>query len=156
MTEPGADPPEPAEPADRWAEPIASLAPFATAAREPGFAFGAWHASERGADGAWSMPWYELADGGSRLVAAAGVWIVVGFHWRDWVDTAEAQTLIDDPAAMLDATPEQIAHLLTALIRSERFFEGQLEGAWQSGLFLRIVDRVAALAAGRGGTPDRS
>ena len=51
--------------------------------------------------------------------------------------------MVDDPAALHEATPRQIARSLTALKRQDRFVEGELAGAFESGLFGRILARVA-------------
>jgi hypothetical protein len=138
--EPGAGP-------DPWADRLRILAPFATAVRAPDFAFGAWQAATQLASGAWTMPYHELADDGRALIAACGAWIQVGFDWSRWAQTDEAKRLFEDPSAVRDATPQQIAWILTLLIRAERFSEGQLDWAWRSGLFERLLDRVAELHA---------
>jgi hypothetical protein len=43
------------------------------------------------------------------------------------------------------ATQEELAKLLTAIIRSDRFVEGSLEGAFESGLLAAICRRAAVL-----------
>jgi hypothetical protein len=44
------------------------------------------------------------------------------------------------------ATPDQLAHLLTTIIRQDRFCEGELDVAFKSRLLTRIVRRAAELA----------
>ena len=51
-----------------------------------------------------------------------------------------------EPSVLEAATPEQLQRLLTVLIRQERFVDGALESAFESGLLVRILRRVAALA----------
>jgi hypothetical protein len=128
-----------------WADRLAALAPFATRVREADFVFGAWADSHQLPDGSWMMPYHELTDGGLALMAAFGSWIQVGFDWSTWARTDEGRRLLEEPAAMADATPEQIARLLTTIIRADRFNEGQLAGAWDSGYLIRLLDRVAVL-----------
>jgi hypothetical protein len=53
--------------------------------------------------------------------------------------------LRDDPNALKNATPEQLAKLLTVLIRQERFCDGVLNSAFKSGLLTGILERVAVL-----------
>lgn len=130
---------------DRWATPLRVLAPFADRIGEPDFEFGAWGGGDRLPNGTLSMPYHELAAGGEALIAACGAWLQVGFDWSNWARTEEGKGLMEDPTALARATPEQIARVLTLLIRANRFNEGQLEWAWRSGLFQRILDRVAAL-----------
>jgi hypothetical protein len=55
--------------------------------------------------------------------------------------------LKDDPEATAAATPDQLARLLTAIVRSDRFVEGSIAGAFDSGLLARIARRAAALLA---------
>ena len=51
---------------------------------------------------------------------------------------------------MADAPVEDIGKLITAIVRSDRFVEGSIAGAFESGLLLGIARRAAALlAAGR-------
>ncbi len=40
-----------------------------------------------------------------------------GFDWAEWMKTQEAQRLRDDREALSRATPDQLARLLTVLIR---------------------------------------
>jgi uncharacterized protein DUF6508 len=47
---------------------------------------------------------------------------------------------------------DQLAWLLTAIIRSDRFVEGSIAGAFESGLLARIARRAAVLLAE--GSPD--
>ena len=46
---------------------------------------------------------------------------------------------------MASASPEQLAHLLTRLVRQDRFSDGTLARAYTDGLLTRIVRRVARL-----------
>ena len=80
-------------------------------------------------------------------------WIMQDFdgtEWRSWVEwksSDEALRLRDDPAALQSAAPEQIGRLLTVLIRQDRFVEGSLAGAFESGFLVDILRRIAELAA---------
>jgi hypothetical protein len=78
-------------------------------------------------------------------------WVLQGWDWPAWMKTEEAVALRAVPAALEAASPEQLAKLLTALIRRERFVEGALNGAFESGLMTAIVRRAAALAEGDDG-----
>jgi hypothetical protein len=42
------------------------------------------------------------------------------------METPEARALLEDPAAMREATPEQLARVLTVVVRLERFSEGAM------------------------------
>jgi hypothetical protein len=98
-------------------------------------------------DGVHSLGWFEFGPTADswRAAVARGDWIVIGFDWRTWLATAEGQALRDEPDAVASATPEQLAWLLTAIVRSDRFVEGSIEGAFSSGLLARISRRALAL-----------
>ena len=63
-----------------------------------------------------------------------------------WANTPEAQSLRTDSEALNRATPEQLSRLLTSLIRGERFCDGTLNEAFESGLLAGILRRASALA----------
>jgi hypothetical protein len=136
---------------------LAALAAFADELGAPDFDAGHWHDSEvrHTADGeVRTMPWYELSNRAEAFTrAAAGNGWVQPFDWMAWMETAEGKSLRDDRAALADATPDQLQHLLTALIRAERFSDGSLEWAFQSGLMAAIARRARTLA-GLDATPD--
>jgi hypothetical protein len=94
------------------------------------------------------MPWFELSERAEAFLAAmrANAWIEP-FDWVDWAQTDEATTLRDDRAVLARATPELLQRLLTAVVRSERFSDGTLEWAFDSGLMAAIARRAQALAA---------
>ena len=66
--------------------------------------------------------------------------------WVDWKDSDEARRLRDDPSALDSAMSGQLGRLLTVLIRQERFVTGALIDAFESGLLVKILRRVAVLA----------
>lgn len=70
------------------------------------------------------------------------------FDWPKWIASKEAKSLGKGGVALERATPKQLAKMLTAIIREDRFSEGALLSAFQSGLILDIVKRAAALADG--------
>jgi hypothetical protein len=113
----------------------------------PGFQFGAWQPARTNADGSITLGWYELARGGTALMrdVAAGEW-VQPFDWMSWLRTPRGQEL-SRPDAVAGASAEELQHLLTAIVRSDRFSEGSLGGAYESGLLLAILRRARALIA---------
>jgi hypothetical protein len=46
----------------------------------------------------------------------------------------------------MNASPEQLAKLITAVVRADRFCEGYLHGAFESGLLVGVVRRARQLA----------
>ena len=114
----------------------------------PDFEAGQWHDSERRADGVWTMPWYELspaAEAFLRAVGEAGM-MLTGFDWPSWAQTPEAKRLHGDRATLAKATPDELAMLLTALIREDRFNEGALGDSFESGIMTAIARRAKELA----------
>src|SRR5207237_8269437 len=70
------------------------------------------------------------------------------FDWREWIASPEGRQLYSSRQALANASPEQVAKLLTALVRQERFSEGALGEAHKSGLLSALLERVAAIAVG--------
>jgi hypothetical protein len=85
-----------------------------------------------------------------RLVYADD-WIRYDLGWPTWMESSEARALLEDPAAMREATPEQLARVLTVIVRLERFSDGTMAGAVRSGLVTRLLRRAAVLAEGTEG-----
>ena len=75
-------------------------------------------------------------------------WVLNDFDWVGWVDTAEGRALHSDVSAVAAATEMQLAMLLTALVRGDRFAEGTLADAFQGNVILAIAARADALRNG--------
>lgn len=74
-------------------------------------------------------------------------WVELGFDWPSWSRSPEALALREDPGRIAQATPEQLAHLLTRLIRSDRNSDGELlTEAYDAGRLTEIIRRASALA----------
>jgi hypothetical protein len=71
---------------------------------------------------------------------------VYPFDWPEWAQTPEAQSLRNDPQVLAQATPDQLARLMTVFARQERFSDGTMLDFWDSGLLLGILQRADALA----------
>lgn len=137
---------------------LTTIGAFAEELERAGFEAGRWHPSEPTADdpNVWTMPWYELSDRALAFVTALGG-IIEPFGWMAWVATEEGQALYHDRQALAAATPDQLSKLATAIIRSDRFSEGALGEAFDSGVMAAIARRAAVLGAGngRGGSGSR-
>jgi hypothetical protein len=122
---------------------LAELVPVLAA---PGADFGHWE-TPGPVDGVYRMPYFEFGPTAAAFRAALGRggWIVVGFDWMSWLQTEAGQALRDDPEALAVANADDVAKLLTAIVRSDRFVEGSLVGAFESGLLSRIARRAAVL-----------
>lgn len=77
--------------------------------------------------------------------AYANNWVRGDINWGQWMQTDEAKKLRDDPTALAKASDYDLACLLTTLIRQDRFCEGSLEGAYDSGLLTGILQRAASM-----------
>ena len=130
-------------------ERLERLAAFLPLFRAPGFSPGRSNGFEETEPGHFTMPYWSYSsevDAFQELVYEDG-WVRGDFAWPTWTDSEEARALRDDPATLAAATPDQLAKLLTVVIRQDRFVEGTLASAFESGLLLAIVERAAALAA---------
>jgi hypothetical protein len=83
----------------------------------------------------------------NQFVAAAYAnnWVSSDINWGEWMKTDEAKKLRDDPTALAKASDHDLTCLLTTLIRQERFCEGSLEVAYDSGLLTGILQRAASM-----------
>lgn len=125
-----------------------SLTQFLSDFEKAGFVAGQDSDLERNPDGSFNAYYVTYTARVLEFEQAAykHKWVLPNFDWSEWIQTAEPKRLRDDPEALAKATPHQLAKLLTVLIRQDRFCEGALLDAFSSGLMLRIVRRIAALA----------
>jgi hypothetical protein len=127
---------------------LEQLASFLGELERPGFKAGEWRGGENIEPNVISMPFVHYSEIVSSFVQTASRhgWIMSGFDWGEWSQSDEATRLRDDENALAQATSEQLGRLLTLCIRQDRFVEGALLAAFESGLMLRIVRRAAVLA----------
>jgi hypothetical protein len=113
----------------------------------PGFTVGRWVTPAPDANGVLQMPWFEYSAEAEAFWSAvvSDGWVVV-FDWMAWVGAPEGRRLIADPGLVAQASSEDLSKLLTAIIRGERFSEGELAGAFESGMLAAILRRAAQLA----------
>lgn len=122
-------------------EKLDALAVFLPEFESPDFEFGQMESPPG------EMPYYTLSPAALRFVEVCyDMRWVQPFDWAEWKDSPEAIQLRDDPTTLEEATPDQLERLLTTAIRQDRFVEGALGSAFDSGLLTRILRRAAALA----------
>lgn len=63
----------------------------------------------------------------------------------EWVSSERARELSQDRAILLDAPIEEVVKLITSLVRGERFSEGTLDNAINSGLLNALLERYCVL-----------
>jgi hypothetical protein len=127
-------------------ERLRALADLVPILESPDADFGHWE-TPAPVDGVHSLGYYVFgptADAFRDAVGRAG-WVNVGFAWPAWLETAEGRAFRERPETVATATPDQLSYLVTAIIRSDRFVEGSIAGAFESGLLARIARRAAAL-----------
>jgi hypothetical protein len=125
------------------------LAAFLPAFESPGFQFGEWVSPQRNSDGVITLGYFRLGNTAESLIQAAyeSHWLKTGFDWSVWMKSDRARQLMQRPAGIRDATADELFSMLTAVIRGNRYSEGALAGAYESGLLVAILRRAGALAA---------
>jgi hypothetical protein len=99
-----------------------------------------------GDDGVIHVGWYEISAEGQEFVSEMyELGWVYDFDWMTWLGTPQGQRLSAGPQPIAAANADDLAKLLTAIVRSKRFGDGQLEGAWKSGLLAAIARRAGEL-----------
>lgn len=133
---------------------LESLAGFLDRLSDPDLAAGKWITPAVSGGEAMQMPYVQYAAPSSEFIQAAydHNWLAIGFDWTAWATSPEAMQLMNEPAALAKATPEELSKLLTVCIRRDRFVEGSLLDDFECGLILRIVQRAAKILSN---TPSR-
>ena len=113
----------------------------------PDFSVGRWQGGQTDAESVIHMPWFEYDE---RIVGwprgcDGGSLIVMGFDWTKWLRTPEGVALSSGPDAIAGAGSSDLARLVTAIVRGDRFMEGNLAGAIESGIVTAICRRAAAI-----------
>jgi hypothetical protein len=85
------------------------------------------------------MPYALYSDSVERLRRAiGGLGIIVVFPWPDW----EGMTRYRSGQGLADAPVADAARLATAVLRGERFCEGNIEAALDDGTLAAIIQRL--------------
>jgi Family of unknown function (DUF6508) len=86
------------------------------------------------------MPYPEYARSVERVRERLGaLGLIVPFDWMNWDGVLLYQ---ENPAALTTAPVGDAVRLLTAVHRAERFGDGNIEGALQSGLMQAALARL--------------
>ena len=125
---------------------LEALAAFLPVFDSPGFIFGNWEQPPAEPDGSLRFASFVPSPDAQAFLeeVGRGGWVIDGFDWKAWNVTPEAVALRRGDG-FERATPIALARLLTALIRQDRFVEGTLAEAHESGLLRRIAARAAEL-----------
>jgi hypothetical protein len=126
---------------------LAGLGKWADQLAAPGFEFGRWVTSERRQGEPMQMPYVELLPDGLRFLHDVGrLGFVVPFDWMAWLAGPNGAAYREDRGRVSMAPAEDLVRLLTAIVRGDRFTEGELLDAFETGLLAAIVRRAASLA----------
>ncbi len=126
---------------------LEALAAFLPVFEAPGFVFATWGGGEEVRPGVRRMPYCSLSTEALRFirVASESELIRPGFDWPQWDQTPQAAALLASSQALELATPDQLARVLTVLIRRDRFVEGSLAEAFRTGYLTAILRRAVVL-----------
>ncbi|TCQ00645.1 hypothetical protein C8J34_13115 [Rhizobium sp. PP-F2F-G36] len=126
---------------------LKSLAPVASLFAGPCVRFGSW-AGDETTDGITQIPSYLLSPEAQTFVSAvhAGNWVRPEINWSGEAERERYLQLYTASGAIDTATIDDLVHLLTTLIRGDRFNEGMLVKAFDDGVILRILARSMTLS----------
>lgn len=128
------------------------LARFLPEFERSDFSPGVWTPMQKRDDGSCTSPYVDLSPVAADFVKAAydSGCVLTGFDWGLWKETEEARALHANFNLLAQATPQQLAQLLTVFIRQERFLEGALLQSFEDGHMVAIVRRAAQLLQDEG------
>jgi len=107
--------------------------------------WGIYHESKQTESGALTFPWVEQEPLIQEFVQLMyEKHLVVKFDWPNWQEGRDWYVLQDDSKyAKLDV--ETSLKLLTAIMRNDRFNEGALVNAFDSGTFPKIIQNLITI-----------
>ncbi len=125
------------------------LASYLEVLESPGFVFGTWAGGEKIGPKTFTMPCVAFSEPATRFIHACydNGWVLMDFAWPEWAQTGEAQAFVKSPELIEQASPDELAKLLTVCIRQDRFCEGALLSAFETGFLTAILKRADRLIA---------
>ena len=128
-------------------EQLRGLARWAVRFEDPAFSPGQWVPSWTGDDGVIHLGWFDPSADMSAFLREAwsNGWAYV-FDWMTWAGTPEGRRLIKEPGAIDGAGAQDLFKILTTVIRGDRFSEGEIAGAFESGVLTAVARRAGVLA----------
>ncbi len=129
-------------------ERLSRMGRFADMFRRDEFEFSEESAATFSPAGLLMLPMANLSPGATAFVQTCydDNWIRPDIDWPKWIEGDEAESLLSNPALIAKSSIDQLEHILTALVRSDRFSEGALAHAYQRGILTAVVVRCAELA----------
>lgn len=128
---------------------LVSLTDFLKEIDDPEFKAGEWFSPKESEDGCIQIPYVVLNNTAQKFFEAAyqNDWLMTHFDWPEWARTDHARRLLDYPDSIAQAGEFDLFRLLTVCIRQDKFVEGSLLKAFDSGLIQKIVRRAASILA---------
>lgn len=126
---------------------LEGLARYARLFEVPDFQFATWRQPASGASDPHASPVCDYSDEAVSFIRAVYDlgWARKELNWSNWMSTPEAKWLTASPDHIAEASFDQLGKLLTALIRGDRFIEGNLKAAFDAGLLTAIVRRAETI-----------
>ena len=104
---------------------------------------------QKGKDRAINLPYYVPAPIVSQFLEVVyAIPIIISFNWPEW---DEGRKMASDKNFDFDSTDlVKKCKLITAIVRNDRFNEGALISAFESGLILKILKSMEKEVSGNG------
>lgn len=103
-----------------------------------------WRGGQRGTDGSFVLAWPLYESTVNDTIRLLYDLSIVGP--RDWVRWRRTQgDRAEDPRRIASADLDDTLHLLTSIVRGERFADGTIAAAIESGVLLLALDRLLEL-----------
>lgn len=130
---------------------LEALAAYIPVFEHPAFTAGTWVESKQVEVGVSTFPYYNFSEQLNEFhdMCYREGWVLMEFDWMTWEWSPEAEMLVADLQSVDGANSEQLARLLTTILRKERFSDGAIAEAIESELVLAILRRASGLATSR-------
>jgi hypothetical protein len=114
----------------------------------PDFSVGEPAGGRANAEGVIQMPYMDYSPAIWRFRTEMGQlgW-VYPFDWPAWAATPRGQQLVTEPAEISTSTADELAKVLTTIIRSDRFSDFAIAHAFEGGFLTAIARRARQLAS---------
>jgi hypothetical protein len=125
-------------------EGIRKILEFLPQFQDKSFIAGQWHSSRKIGKNTSSFPYFEYSDLVSKFIQTLyDEGLIYHFDWSSWNYGIK---LTQNHNLLQKANLLTLRKLITAHIRRERFCEGHLASAFQSGLVIRVLERIQRIA----------
>lgn len=127
-----------AYPASYW-QPLLDLIPIIEKTRD----FGEMRVLKNMEENTFSLPFIkesELLSQFRKVLVSLN--ILIAFNWKEW---ETGKLILQDKRGVDGLDLIELCKLLTTIIRSDRFVEGNLVRCFESGLILKLLSRIRTI-----------